>query len=407
MEGALRPLVDVVLDTTRIEEWSKLVLGAAQDDANGWQKLTASPVRLKGGLGVKIVETRGRRERTRTIPLEDWPGRAADLLEQPLAQAHLLTRSRDWHARRTKKGRWLVSSGKPSSPETRIAGHDRERSYPLPPEHPQVRRLLVATGIFSPQGNLRSGFADKYRQVQHYVELLRPLPVWEAARREGRPLRIVDAGCGKAYMSLALYVYGELVGVEVELVGLDRDPELIEKVRGIAQELGYERARFEATTIEEASRAHAGERVDLLVSLHACDTATDEALAAGVRLDADAIVLAPCCHHELASQLHDGDLWGAVTSQGLLRGRLAELITDALRTSALEQLGYRAEAIEFVAAEHTAKNLMIRAARRRPGPFTERARVEARERYRALAAAWQVKPALEAMLGDRWPARAE
>jgi hypothetical protein len=193
-----------------------------------------------------------------------------------------------------------------------------------------------------------------------------------------------------------------LHGVPVELVGLDRDAGVIATVRAIAAGLGYDDARFEATTIGEYAAARAsGEAVDLLVSLHACDTATDEAIAAGVALDARAIVLAPCCQHELAAQLEDAEGWSAVTRHGLLRGRLADLLTDGLRASALEALGYRVDAIDFVAAEHTAKNLMLRAVRRdRPAAAVD---ARARADYEALKARWGVAPSLERLLGERWP----
>ena len=151
--------------------------------------------------------------------------------------------------------------------------------------------------------------------MQHYVELLRTLPLWQRDR-----IRVVDAGCGKAYMSLALVAYGREVGTRVELVGLDANAGVIATVRAIAEQLGYDEATFEATTIE----GYAGDGpVDLLVSLHACDTATDEAIAAGVRLGAEAIVVAPCCHHELAGQLAEQAKNG-VLRHGVLLGRQAD-----------------------------------------------------------------------------------
>jgi hypothetical protein len=165
-------------------------------------------------------------------------------------------------------------------------------------------------------------------------------------------------------------------------------------VRTIAAGLGYERARFEATEI--GSYAEAGSATDLLVSLHACDTATDEAIAAGVALDAQAIVLAPCCQHELARQLGDASGWEPLTRQPLLRRRLADLLTDGLRASALEALGYTVDAVDFVAAEHTAKNLMLRAVRRDP-PSAE-AQARARAEYEALRDLWGVSPTLERLL---------
>jgi len=341
----------------------------------GWRKLvadgaTATPVELKRGAAVKLEQG----GRTETIPVAEWPARADALLEAA-QHVHLLSPDGDVHARRTKKGKWLVSRGRPSSPKQATGAHDREHRYALPADH----ALFDATKLGP----------DKYRQVQHYVELLRPLPLWERER-----IRVVDAGCGKAYMSLALVAYGREVGTRVDLVGLDANPHVIETVREIAQRLGYDEVEFHATTIEAYEDE---EPVDLLVSLHACDTATDEAIAAGVRLAADAIVVAPCCHRELAGQIAAREK-DAVLRHGLLLGRQADLLTDALRASALEALGYRVDVIEFVSAEHTAKNLMIRAVRAPSRPRAERARRE----YDELAGRWGVEPALERLLGERF-----
>jgi SAM-dependent methyltransferase len=343
----------------------------ARAAGEGWRKLvadgvTAEPVTLRRGRAVKLVDG----AHTETVSRGAWPER----LEQLLASArnvHLLAPEGDLHARRTKKGRWLVSRGRPSSSVAASLAHDREPLHPLPKDHP----LFKATRISR----------DKERQVQHYVELLRALPVWERGR-----VRVVDAGCGKAYMSLALVAYGREIGTRVELIGLDANPDVVDTVRGIAQRLGYDEASFEATTIE-AWRSD--EPVDLLVSLHACDTATDEAIAAGVRLEAEAIVVAPCCHHELAAQMAKNEK-DALLRHGLLLGRQADLVTDALRASALEALGYKVDVIEFVATEHTPKNVMLRA-HRDPSPARER---RARKEYLELRDRWRVEPAIQRLV---------
>jgi SAM-dependent methyltransferase len=341
----------------------------------GWRKLVAdgvvaTPVELKRGPAVKVVDG----PRTETVPREEWPLRLDALLERA-RNVHLLAPDGDLHARRTKKGNWLVSHGKPSS-EAPVAGaHDRERRHALPADDPLFRATKISR--------------DKERQVQHYVELLRPLPLWDRD-----VIRVVDAGCGKAYMSLALVAYGRAVGTRVELVGLDTNQQVIDTVRAIAGELGYDEARFEATSIDEYESE---QPIDLLVSLHACDTATDEAIAAGVRLGAEAIVVAPCCHHELAAQIAGQK--DALLRHGLLLGRQADLVTDALRAAALETLGYRVDVIEFVAAEHTAKNLMLRAERAPSAPRAERAAAE----YVELRDRWGVEPAIERLLGERLP----
>lgn len=340
---------------------------------DGWRKLvadgvSATPVELKRGAAVKVVDG----ARTETVPREEWPARL-DLLLEHARNVHLLAPDGDLHARRTKKGKWLVSHGKPSSEAPVPAAHDRERVRALPAGHP----LFGATKISR----------DKERQVQHYVELLRPLPLWERER-----IRVVDAGCGKAYMSLALVAYGRETGTRVELVGLDVNAQVVQTVREIAATLGYDEARFEAMSIDEYE---SDEPIDMLVSLHACDTATDEAIAAGVRLGAEAIVVAPCCHHELAAQIAGRK--DALLRHGLLLGRQADLVTDALRAAGLEMLGYRVEVMEFVSAEHTAKNLMLRAER---APSAARAQRAAAE-YVELRDRFGVDPAIERLLGDR------
>ncbi|MFL5931510.1 MAG: class I SAM-dependent methyltransferase [Gaiellaceae bacterium] len=379
----LVPLYEELAEPELIECWSKAVFRRPEKG-----RLTASPVGLKRGPAVKLVETVGKREETRNVALADWPLELRDLFDEPLLGIDVVGVNGDWHARQTKKGRWLVSRGKPSSPKTRggLPAHDRRPHYPLDPSDPEVAALFKATGATP----------DKQRQVEHYVELLRALPIWSGTG----PLRVVDAGCGKAYMSLALYLYGRRRGREVELVGIDSNPEVVERVSTIAEELGYEGARFETSTILDYTRTRK-ERVDLLVSLHACDTATDEAIAAGVRLGAEAIVLAPCCQHECLVQINHAlgqrapGVWAPVVEHGILRARMADLITDSLRSSALEALGYRAEAIEFVAAEHTTKNLMIRAVKRPPNPAHEQ---RALREYHELADTWGVHPTVEGLV---------
>jgi SAM-dependent methyltransferase len=379
----LVPLYEELAEPELIECWSKAVFRRPEKG-----RLTASPVGLKRGPAVKLVETVGKREETRNVALADWPIELRGLLDEPLLGIDVVGANGDWHARQTKKGRWLVSRGKPSSPRTRggLPAHDRRPHYPLDPADPAVAALFKATGATP----------DKQRQVEHYVELLRPLPIWSGTG----PLRVVDAGCGKAYMSLALYLYARRRGREVELVGIDSNPEVVERVRAIAGELGYDGARFETATILDYARARE-EPVDLLVSLHACDTATDEAIAAGVRLGAEAIVLAPCCQHECLVQINHAiaqrgpGVWRPVVEHGILRARMADLITDSLRSSALEALGYRAEAIEFVAAEHTTKNLMIRAIKRPPNRAHEE---RALREYHELADTWAVHPTLEGLV---------
>jgi SAM-dependent methyltransferase len=374
-------------------DFHRLVLVRRAGD-DGWSRLVGTPVTLRDGVGVKLVATVGTREETETVRAADWPQRQAALLDGPFDQAHVQSPAGDVHARRTRKGRLLVSRGRPSRPEqVAAAGHDRQRGRALDPADADVARLFIATGLAGDSGRLRADHRDKERQLQHYLELLRPLAVLQGTG----PVRILDAGCGKAYMSLALLLSARRLGRTPTLTGLDRDPAVIATVAGVAAETGETAATFEAAAIADWTAAHPDAGVDLLVSLHACDTATDEALAAGVRLGAGAIVLAPCCHHELTTLLDEDVAPAAVVRHGILRSRFCDLATDAFRAALLELHGYRAEVIEFVAAEHTARNVMIRAERRsRPDPA---ALARARAAYDELRPLWRSPGAAERLLG--------
>jgi len=358
---------------------------------------------------MKLVISNQGRVSTRTLPLGDWPAELDAILGAEPSHINLLARDHDLHARRSKAGRWLVSRGKPSQvprgEAPPLATHDRQRNHPLPPDDEAARELFVATGLFGHSGKLRGEAAAKYRQVQHYIELLRPLAIWE--RPVGSVVRIVDAGCGKAYLSLALYLYARRRGLNPELHAVDREPAVISAVASAAEQLGYIGVETHASDIASFAATFEG-GCDLLVSLHACDTATDDAIAAGLDLGAEAVVLAPCCHHELVAQVEqrmkDGQApagWDAVLGSGLLRHRLADVLTDALRGAALEARGYRADLLEFVDSEATDRNLMIRAEKRPEGSGLGTAKAAGLESFRSLADAWGVEPSVQRVLASR------
>jgi SAM-dependent methyltransferase len=209
-----------------------------------------------------------------------------------------------------------------------------------------------------------------------------------------RPLRIVDFGSGKSYLTFALYHLLAIErGLDVQVVGLDLKEDVIDRCRSLAERLGYERLRFEVGDIA----LFEGEPADVVVSLHACDTATDAALARAVRWRAEVILAVPCCQHELYDQVRSEPL-APLLSHGILRERLAALATDAARAQLLEAVGYRAQVIEFVDLEHTAKNLLIRAVRR--GDTGDAA---ALRRYGAFKQELGIDPALERALHDLLP----
>lgn len=262
--------------------------------------------------------------------------------------------------------------------------HDRAKRYLLEEGTPVP--FLVELGVMAPDGTVRRSRYDKFRQVNRFLELVDD--VLPALRPEG-VLRVVDFGCGKSYLTFAIHhLLAELRGREVDLVGLDLKEDVIATCAAFAERSGAAGLRFVRGDI---AGFDAPGTVDLVVSLHACDTATDEALAQAVRWQADAILAVPCCQKEAYRQIESA-LLAPVLRHGLAKERFAALVTDALRAQLLELAGYRAQLVELVALEHTAKNVLIRAVKGSPaGP-------EVRQAYEELRDSLGLDPALERLL---------
>lgn len=256
------------------------------------------------------------------------------------------------------------------------AGHNRSKRYILPEGTPVP--FLVDLGVMKPNGTVVKARYDKFKQVNRFLEFIEDeldeLRRAAAARPDGT-LRIIDFGCGKSYLTFAIYYFlAELRGMKAKALGLDLKEDVIESCSALAGRYGYDGLRFELGDIADYS----GEaEADLVISLHACDTATDYALAAALRWGARVILAVPCCQHELNAQLGKRAAEaGAPTGRealaplikyGILRERFAALATDAIRAELLEAAGYKAQILEFIDLEHTPKNLLIRAVRKGAG----------------------------------------
>lgn len=233
--------------------------------------------------------------------------------------------------------------------------------------------LLRAIGIMNADGSISAKNAKKYKQVSHLVELCRP--AWErvASHRtidDTHPLRVLDLGCGNSYLTFVLAEALRLAEIPSRLHGIDARHDVIERSQERATQLKMDNVRFTVSTIAEADLGDSASKEDvppdLVLALHACDTATDEAIDRAVRAGANEIFLAPCCQREVASQLEHSPV-RALVRQGLLKREYAATLTDALRVEMLEACGYIVDTVEFVGSSHTPKNLLIRAHRRWPG----------------------------------------
>jgi SAM-dependent methyltransferase len=339
------------------------------------------PVELRTGVRLQIVTSDGTRPYTRNVAPGVEAERAVDaLLAEPFGNWHVETDSTIVQLRVTKSGGAQVhrATVRPEQAPPADRAHDRAREHLLDPGDP----LFTATGAS----------ATKRRQVDAFLRAL-------AATLPDEPagtLRVVDLGCGNAYLTFAAYRYLTEQGIDVELVGVDVREDQRRRNTALATQLGCaDRVRFVAGTIRDAVVDPAP---DLVLALHACDTATDEALARAVGWRSRWVLAAPCCHHDLAAQLRRRPApvpYDLLTRDGILRERFADVLTDALRAGLLRQHGYRVDVVEFVDSRHTPRNLLLRA-RRTGDTGSDRQRRE----YRELVTLWGVLPRLQTLLTD-------
>jgi hypothetical protein len=344
----------------------KLTLGKHRGADATLQNLLVRPVALKSGPHLAFVWRHATRDVTKNHPPAEALARLAPLIGADFLDAHLFTASQtaqlecqpDGTARLRVKA--LAATGTP--PASPAAAHDRTKVHPVSASAP----WLQALGVTNERGQPREGMADKFRQIQKFTELLGHL-LAEAGLDSAPALRVVDMGCGKGYLTFAV---SALLGDRATVQGLESRPELVELGNRVAREAGFAHLSFLAGQIDsyqfESRKSEVEGPPAVLIALHACDTATDDALAKGIAAGAALIVVSPCCQKELRPQLTAPAVLAEALRHGIFQERHAEFVTDALRAQLLEWAGYRTKVFEFVSTEHTARNLMIAAIKARP-----------------------------------------
>jgi SAM-dependent methyltransferase len=377
LEAVLAEIRDLLLDPAMTRA---VAAGRRRGQTPSVTRAELRWVALKAGPKLQIVTDDGSRPYTRNAA----PGAEAEaavdaLLAEPFGNWHVETTAVTLQVRITKKGDAQVHRAAAASAAAQE--HDRPKQWLLDPGDP----------LFSVVG----GTAAKRRQVDAFLRALAATLPSDVAELPS-PLRVVDLGCGNAYLTFAAYRYLADLGAKVQVVGVDIREDQRVRNTAVAAELGCAGdVTFVAGTIEDAQ---VDVNPDLVLALHACDTATDQALARAIEWDATWVLAAPCCHHDIAAQLKGGRApsgFAEVARQSILRERFADVLTDSLRASLLRLNGYKVDVVEFVDSAHTPRNLLLRA--RRTGRVDEGQRAE----YDALTEQWGVTPALEKMLSTR------
>jgi protein-tyrosine-phosphatase len=353
------------------------------------ERIDIRPVKIKEDIQIQVSQSDGRQMTTKNYISSDFD--LLELLNSGYANVLLEKMDSSISLRITKKGEPLVHRAKGSFVQD--LSHDRSKVRLLDPSD----SFLKEVGISDSSGAIKASKQDKYRQVEEFLRLL--VPTLNSAIEAGhidkptgdKPLTIVDLGCGHAYLTFAAHQYLWAEGIPVKVVGIDVRTASRDRNSEIAKKLGIQESiEFRAEEISETTLHSA----DVAIALHACDTATDDAIAWAINCGAKLALIAPCCHHDIQAQMHEApEPWSMLTRNGIMKERLGDLITDALRMQILKLRGYRVEAIEFIGGEHTPRNLMIRAVK--TGAVADPAE---KARYDEMLALWKVKPALAPLI---------
>ena len=327
-------------------------------DPDRAEKVKVRPVMIRDELLFQETLFRGAQVFHANFRPEELAARLTDYMGSLFRQAQINSTFLEATALVSRKGKVTIrrKQKQPAREQDRLTpdlAHDRSRQYILKEGAPVD--FLVGLGVQTPDGRIAKAKYAKFRQINRYLEfiedILDRLP-------SDRTIRIIDFGCGKSYLTFAMYYYLHVLqGRDIKVTGLDLKADVIQNCNALAQKLGYDRLHFEQGDISGYQEA---DKVDMVVSLHACDKATDYALEKAVKWGAEVILAVPCCQHELNSQMHC-DTLAPILKYGVIKERMAALITDALRADLLEQQGYDTQILEFIDMEHTPKNLMIRA----------------------------------------------
>jgi hypothetical protein len=344
------PFFQILTESLNEQRFIKLTLSDRRDKTSEVKNVSVKPVMLKGALMLQVVYRYPTKDITQNYLPAEALEKFSEMMDKDFLKADLFTTANDFHLTIIPGGK-AVLSRKPAT-ATVPAGmqHDKAKRRYVDPEN---NVYLQALGITTTAGKVKSDKQDKFRQINKYVEIVEDI-IEEAGLLKA--FSIADMGSGKGYLTFALYDYlTNQLKLQPEVTGIEMRQELVDTCNRIAAEAGFSKLNFRAGSIDSAELP----KVNMLIALHACDTATDQAIYRGIRAEADVIICAPCCHKQIRKQIHPTNALDAITRFGILEERQAEIVTDTIRALVLEAFGYKTKVFEFISTEHTPKNLLI------------------------------------------------
>ena len=335
---------------------SRLILAKPQGPETDVVRLTVRPLVLRGQPHLSFVYTHATRDITHNHPVAEGLAKVRELIGSRFRHAHLLAAGEDFELRFTKRGQASLhrqaTERDASAPQT----HDREKYRHLTLDTP----FLAALGVTTPDGQLVPAMARKFKQINKFVEVLDHALLASPLKAQAQ-IRVADFGSGKGYLTFAVHHHlRQTLGRDAEVSGVELRPDLVQLCNKATQRLGLAGLHFELGDVRQRAAAP----LDIVIALHACDTATDHAIHLGIRSGASLIICSPCCHKQLRPQLKSPAMLAPMLQHGIHLGQEAEMLTDSLRGLLLEAHGYDTQVFEFVSLEHTSKNKMILAVKR-------------------------------------------
>lgn len=364
----------------------KLVAGSKRKKSLEYSRVTIKPVVIRNEYQYQAEYTYDKKVTHVNIAAVDIPDFALSLLDE-FKQLNIFTTSSEIQvlASKTDNPRITVRSTQTRKAEL---SHNRDKNYLIAEGTPCD--FLIKLGVMNKDGTVKPKHYHKFRQINRFLEIVEDV---YSSLPSDRTIRIVDFGCGKSYLTFALYYYLHIIkNRSVSIVGLDLKKDVIDFCSRTAAKLGYTELTFLMGDIAD----YTNDNADMVVTLHACDTATDYALINAVAWNSKVILSVPCCQHELFSQIQN-DLHQPMLKHGIIRDKFTELLTDALRGLKLEEMGYKVSMIEFTPLEHTARNIMIKAVKGIP---YKKLQQKAADEYTRLKEFYNVTPAIDALKKD-------
>ena len=390
---------DVPIDTDEVRSLATTVVQDRLIDATirghrpgattSLQRVRIRPVSIGDADVIQFEEFDGTNTQVVNVDIEAATERIVHLFGSGMKTAFIRTTTGDIQVTISRRGK-VQQVRHAASRKVSTTQHDRQKRHLIAESAPFLRHV----GISTDNGTVRPNARDKFRQFQQFVGILDHLV---ADHDHATPLRIVDLGCGSGVLTLAAHHHLMASGVNVHTIGIDLKGKLMAQLNSTVEQLGWSTIEFVTEAISQW-QPKPGAQPDLVIALHACDTATDDAIAQAVAWKSSHLLVAPCCQHDLQRQIDQSHIppgFESLVRHGIVRERLGDLLTDTFRADVLAALGWRTDVIEFVDNQHTAKNIMIRASQ--TGELDEPARTRALQ----LAAEWSVQPALIHLLADR------